>query len=128
MKPPTNQTLLLDLVENNVLNNYILDLADFSINTTPDEVILTIDLPSERVDQQNPEFLILCISDDPYMINAGDWTNLGYGRLRIEMRNPKRKQSDKIQFSCKGNELKMELLSPERKMPNAHDYARLSLF
>lgn len=117
-KPDTHKTLLLTFLQaEKPPENYVLDLADVSIEHKTGYVLFTLDLPKKVLNKSYTKSnFVLAISDDPTMNHACDWTQLGCSRFRYSGENVKMTKSKKIQFKVQN--FSFEMLQPERRFPH----------
>ncbi len=99
-----------------VLLNIIVALKDIEIIQTKETNKFTIKLSKVVSDLQAADEITVCISDDPDMANAFDWTQMGSSRLRYTFKNCKRIKDEFFTFSF--TFFQLDTLLPERCFPD----------
>ena len=112
-KPDARNSMLLTFINKN-FTTCVIDLVNFTIESTGTEAKLTIEVPKERIPEKIEGEVILTISDDPTMMHAGDWSQMGHSRWRFSI-GAIRPEVDANGYWCIiGKTVNIEQLQPEK--------------
>ena len=109
------------------MHTYIIDLADIELAAINEEYVLTIFSTADKIKENHEGSILVAISDDPSMMQAGDWTNLGHSRLIFVLDNARfEKSNNSIVFI--GKKFDISFIMPERIFPDADEkYKKVEL-
>ena len=91
MKPEVNKSMMLLLEHGNKKSNHLLPLLNFIVKQYDTEYHLIIhgkDLIPKRFQKYKYHRIILSISNDPRIVHAADWSDLGTFRIRFKLEKP----------------------------------------
>lgn len=77
---------------------------------------MTIETEDASDYPEETSFILAC-TDDPTMNSAGDWTQLGYGRLKIGMRKALKLSHENNWLTYQGELVEYEMIVPDRPKP-----------
>lgn len=121
-KPWVYNTFLLDAVLKKEMKIHIFDLVPFLMrahDVSPEERYMIFEIESrlDLLTEPKYEVIIFAVTDDPFTESAGDWVDLGYGRIRVTMKNVEKTfVENRTIFKCKRADYQLEVLQPERSL------------
>jgi len=119
-KALTVNTMLLTILDKSGKNvkvtNYIIDLCPISIEVQNNKFRIKIINEKLKIDFEKDNEVVLTITDDPYMLHAGDFSNLGCFRFRFYLKNVKKLRAKHLTFE--GEEFNFNQINAERRFPD----------
>lgn len=126
MKPNTINSMVITFVEENAFTTYFLNLHNTHIEYYEgNKAKVTIENQDSKLFPEKAN-VIISYSDDPSMMHAGDWTNMGCTRVLIVIDHGTKSFHDKHTI-YEGAVTEKHVNMPERYPPNQDPEAELRI-